>query len=98
MEIFMTFILPVLIVLVIAAILGFVLSFLGEKLEVKKDERTEGVLKNLAGVNCGACGYAGCEAFAEALVKGEVKLDKCRPTAADKKAKILQILDENKNA
>lgn len=98
MEIFMIFIFPVLIVLAIAAILGFILSFLGEKLEVKKDERVVNVLSNLAGVNCGACGYAGCEAFAEALVKGEVKIDKCRPTASDKKAKIIQIMEEGKNS
>ena len=97
MDIFMTFILPVLIVLAIAALLGFILAFFGEKLEVKKDERVASVFANLAGVNCGACGFAGCEAFAEALVKGEVKLDKCRPTSSDKKSKILEILKENNN-
>ncbi|HEY8390192.1 MAG TPA: (Fe-S)-binding protein [Clostridia bacterium] len=94
----MTFILPVLIVLAIAAVLGFILAFVGEKFEVKKDERLAAVEANLAGVNCGACGFTGCAAFAEALVKGEVKLDKCRPTSAVKKEKILEILGEKKDA
>lgn len=96
MDIFMTFILPVVIVLIISALLGFVLAFLGEKLEVKKDERISEVLSNLAGVNCGACGYIGCEAFAEALVKGEAKLDSCRPTSKDKKSAISLILEKDK--
>lgn len=98
MDFFMTFILPILIVMAIAAFLGFVLAFLGDKFDVKQDERVEQVISNLAGVNCGSCGYASCAAFAEALVAGEVTLDKCRPTRADKKALIKEILSQNKNS
>jgi electron transport complex protein RnfB len=92
MDFFMTFILPILIVMGIAAVLGFVLAFLGEKLEIKQDERVAKVLENLAGVNCGSCGYASCAAFAEALVSGKTTLDKCRPTNTDKKAAIKELL------
>ncbi|HEY8419546.1 MAG TPA: (Fe-S)-binding protein [Clostridia bacterium] len=98
MDFFMTFILPILIVMGIAAILGFVLAFLGEKLEVKQDERVSKVIENLAGVNCGSCGYASCAAFAEALVSGNTTLDKCRPTNSDKKAIIKELLSQKKDA
>ncbi|HEY8443181.1 MAG TPA: (Fe-S)-binding protein [Clostridia bacterium] len=98
MDLFMTFILPILIVMGIAALLGFVLAFLGEKLEIKQDERVAKVTENLAGVNCGSCGYASCAAFAEALVSGQATLDKCRPTNADKKAIIKEILAQKKDA
>lgn len=36
------------------------------------------VLKLLPGFNCGVCGYARCEEFAHALLKGETKLKSCR--------------------
>lgn len=98
MDFFMTFILPILIVMGIAAILGFVLAFLGDKLEVKQDERVEQITSSLAGVNCGSCGYASCAAFAEALVAGETTLDKCRPTNAEKKAIIKELLSPKKNS
>ena len=92
MEIFMTFILPVLIALALGALIAFGLSFLGEKLAVDRDARIDEIERHLAGANCGGCGYAGCSAFAEALFKGEAKPDRCNPTSAVNKANIAKIL------
>lgn len=87
------FILPAIIVTLVAGILAFVLSFLGKKLKVEHDERIDKVKDNLAGVNCGGCGYAGCSAFAEALVKGETTLDKCKATGVEQKQEIATLLN-----
>jgi Na+-translocating ferredoxin:NAD+ oxidoreductase RNF subunit RnfB len=38
---------------------------------VQEDERVEESLEVLPGANCGACGYGGCRAYAEAVVEGE---------------------------
>ena len=92
MQIFLTYILPVIIVGVLAAIFAFCLSFLGEKLAIDRDARIDEIERNLAGANCGACGLAGCSAFAEALFKGEVKLSKCNVTSAENKKNIAKIL------
>ncbi len=92
MQFFMTYILPVLVVGVLAAIFAFCLSFLGEKLAIERDARIDEIERNLAGANCGGCGYPGCAAFAEALFKGEATIDRCNPTAAANKSNIAKIL------
>lgn len=44
---------------------------------VWEDPKIELVEEALLGANCGGCGYAGCAAAAEAVVKGNAKLDVC---------------------
>ena len=90
--IFTTYILPLMILLALCAVFGFALAYLGEKLKVERDPRIDEVLKLLAGGNCGACGYPGCEGFAKALVSGEAKLEDCAPTADEQRKSITEIL------
>ena len=90
---FVKFVLPALIVSVVSAALAFFLSFLGSKMAVKHDARIDDVRRHLSGANCGGCGYAGCDAFAEALVKGEAKLSKCNATPKQGKENIAKILN-----
>lgn len=52
-----------------STIFGFVLAFAAKKFAVKVDPRVEQVNDLLAHAHCGACGYAGCEQYAEAVVK-----------------------------
>lgn len=92
MEFFMKYILPVLIVLVLAGTFAFFLSYLSQKLKVDHDERIDHIRANLPGVNCGGCGYAGCDAFAEALFKGEVQVNNCKPASPEARSKISKIL------
>lgn len=63
---------------------GAVLAFAGKKFAVPTDDRVEKVRALLGGANCGACGYAGCDAFAEAVAKGVAEPKKC--PAANPKA------------
>lgn len=82
------------------AILGFAfgtfLAYSAKKFEVKEDPRVEMVKAALPGANCGACGYAGCEAFAKAVVAGKVTPDMCTPGRASGVAeKIKEILKQN---
>jgi len=44
---------------------------------VEEDPRLKGVADCLPGANCGGCGYAGCGACAEAIVKGEAEPNAC---------------------
>ncbi len=60
-------------------VLGIGLAFAAKLLHVIKDERIEAVEGYLPGLNCGACGYAGCSAYAEAIVKEEAELGLCTP-------------------
>ena len=53
------------------------IAIANRKLRVWEDPRIDAVTGMLPGANCGACGYAGCRAFAEATIKGEVPPAKC---------------------
>jgi len=92
MPFFMTFILPVLIFLAAGALIGFGLAFLGEKLKVERDPRVDDVLRFLPGINCGGCGCAGCDGFAQKLVKGEAEVSSCNPCSVGNKENIGKIL------
>lgn len=48
-----------------------VLYFVAQKFKVYEDPRIDEVEAMLPGANCGGCGFAGCRAMAEALVKNE---------------------------
>ena len=52
-------------------LLGGALLVIGSKVfAVTKDERAEEVELARPGANCGACGYAGCSAYAKAVAEG----------------------------
>jgi Na+-translocating ferredoxin:NAD+ oxidoreductase RNF subunit RnfB len=53
------------------------------KFKVWEDPRIAGVTDLLPGTNCGACGLAGCHAFAEALVGGAIQPATCTVMGAD---------------
>jgi len=77
-------------ILVSVAILGGVgLTFAGaialthRKFKVWEDPRIDAVADMLPGANCGACGQAGCRAFAEGVVQGTLKPAGCTVMSAD---------------
>jgi len=51
---------------------GTLIAAANRKLKVWEDPRIDALNDILPGANCGACGYAGCRAFAEAAVAGIV--------------------------
>jgi len=58
---------------------GLGLAVASRVLAVKKDARVTDVEGILPGANCGACGYAGCAAYAEAVVNDGADLTLCTP-------------------
>lgn len=72
----------------IGVLFGFVLGVAGKKFAVEVDERVQAVRAAVSGANCGACGYAGCDAFAAAVVRGEASTSGCTP-GGSKSAKAL---------
>jgi len=64
----------------VAGIFGFALAVTAKKFAVKMDPRIEEVKEVLANAHCGACGYAGCSAYAEAVVTDpDVAVNLCAP-------------------
>lgn len=55
---------------IIALVAAVILYAVSKRFAVAEDSRKGQVLDLLPGANCGGCGFAGCGAMAEALVKG----------------------------
>lgn len=66
----------------LGAFFGVILAFASRVFAVERDDRLDLLVETLPGVNCGGCGYAGCTAYAEALVAGTAKPGSC-PTGGD---------------
>ncbi|MBE6679616.1 MAG: RnfABCDGE type electron transport complex subunit B [Ruminococcaceae bacterium] len=70
-----------LVVAVVGLIAAVVLVLSSHFFAVKVDDRVTEIRSCLPGANCGACGFAGCDAYAKALVEGGVKTNLCIPGA-----------------
>ncbi|MFP4363755.1 MAG: RnfABCDGE type electron transport complex subunit B [Spirochaetia bacterium] len=78
----------------LGGLLGIGLAFASRLLAVKRDERIAEVEDALPGLNCGACGYAGCASYAEAMVKEDIEITKCAPGGEDTLKELASILDK----
>jgi len=58
-------------------IFGLVLAAASKVFYVETDPRLDKLNECLPGANCGGCGYAGCGAYAEAVLKGEAPIGAC---------------------
>lgn len=56
---------------------GLVLAAASKVFYVETDPRLDQLNECLPGANCGGCGFAGCGAYAEAVLKGEAPVGKC---------------------
>jgi len=63
------------------------------KLKVEIDPKIEQIQKALPGIDCGACGYAGCSSYAKAVAAKPSLIGKCAPGGAEASEKIAQILN-----
>lgn len=82
----------VLVLAAIAFVLGFVLAFASKKFSVEKDPRIDQICEQLAGANCGGCGYSGCTAYATAIVEKGVSTDRCPVAGVEAVNKIAEIM------
>jgi len=76
----------------LGVVFGIALAIVAAKFVVKVDPKVERVRETLPGANCGACGFAGCMGYAEAVVGNpDVAVSMCAPgksAVADKIAEI----------
>jgi electron transport complex protein RnfB len=88
----MTVLFAFLVVGILGAALGIGLGFASKALAVKKDERIEQLEAALPGLNCGACGYAGCASYAEAMASDDSDLTRCTPGGPETAAELGRIM------
>jgi len=63
---------------VLGVLFGLGLMLAARALGGETDPRLDHALSALPGLNCAACGYSGCRAYAEAVIGGE-KITLCKP-------------------
>ena len=80
------------VITVIGLVVGAGLVATGKKFAVQVDEREAAVREALPGNNCGACGFAGCDALAAAIAKGEAPVSGCPVGGAPAAQKIAVIM------
>lgn len=81
-------------VAIIAIVFAALIVLVSKLCAVPKNEKAEKIRENLAGANCGGCGFAGCDDFAKALAEGRADIKNCGPTPVENKAKIAEILGQ----
>ena len=75
--------------------LGLILACADKIFAAEPDERIELITDALPSANCGGCGFAGCEALAEAIVKGEAKTNSCPVGGSETCEAISEIMGES---
>ena len=76
----------------LGAFFGLLLAISSRVFYVKVDEREEKVSACLNGANCGGCGYAGCSAYAAAIVRDGAPIDRCVPAGQEGVRQIAAIM------
>lgn len=89
----MGFLYTLLIVGGIGLILGIVLSLASKFFAVPTDEKVEKIRECLPGVNCGACGFSGCDGYAQALSKAETQPNLCTVGGQETTDQLSEILE-----
>ncbi len=78
---------------VTGAVCALLLILASKFMYVPVDEKFPKIRECLPGANCGACGYAGCDGYANALAAGEEsKINKCVPGAAKAAQELAAVL------
>jgi len=78
----------------IGLLVGLLLVAASKVFAVENDELEIKVRERLPGINCGACGYASCDALAEAIIKGEAPTDACLIGKAKTAQAVAEVMGE----
>ena len=71
---------------------ALVLLIASIKLKVEMDPKVEKIQASLPGIDCGACGFAGCGSYAKAVAADPKLIGKCAPGGSDAAALIAEVL------
>ncbi len=88
----MNIVYAILVLGIMGAVFGLVLAIASKVFAVEQDERLEPLTAALPGANCGGCGYAGCAAYAQAVLSGDAAIGACAAGGNEAAAKMSEIM------
>lgn len=71
------------VVVSIGILMGILLALVSRFFGIEEDPKRKQIRACLPGINCGACGYKGCDDYAAALADGSAQPNLCVPGAED---------------
>lgn len=71
---------------------GLLLTIANKVFEIPSDPKREAVRAALPGANCGGCGFAGCDALADAIVAGNAPISACPVGGAAVASEVAKIM------
>lgn len=77
---------------VLGVLFGICLALASRVFAKDEDPRVEEVLVALPGLNCAACAFSGCRAYAEAVAAGDEDVNLCRPGGPDTAEAVAAIM------
>ncbi len=80
------------VVVSVSLFLGILLALFINFFTVKEDEKEKKIRECLPGINCGACGFTGCNEYAKALSLSQAKPNLCIPGAENTAKALGEIL------
>lgn len=82
----------------VALVFSLLLTLVNKAFAVPSDPTRDQVRDALPGANCGGCGYAGCDALADALAAGKAPVNACPVGGAAVAKKVASILGKDAGA
>lgn len=79
-------------------LLGIILGIAGKLLAVAVNKKEVAVRECLPGVNCGSCGYTGCDGYAKAIAEGTAQTNLCPAAGSEGAEKIAAIMGKKAEA
>lgn len=77
---------------IMGAVFGALLTLASKVFHVDVDPKQEAVRECLAGANCGGCGFPGCDGYAAAVAAGKAPTNKCVAGGAETAAKVAEVM------
>ena len=83
---------PILTVAGFGLAFGIILAYAAKRIAPEVNKTEKELYNIMPGINCGACGYAGCVAYANAIIKKKEEINKCSPGGEDLIKRISELL------
>ncbi|MDD5645008.1 MAG: RnfABCDGE type electron transport complex subunit B [bacterium] len=80
------------VLLLLGSVFGIALAVSSKFLKVEEDPKIRKIADILPNINCGACGFAGCSSYAEAIVLKHAKPNLCMPGGEKTSKKIAELM------
>ena len=87
-----TILISALVALAVAFLLGLLLGIFKQVFYVEVDPKVEEIRSCLPGANCGACGFPGCDGFANAVASGKAPTNGCTVGANEVATKVAKLM------